>query len=92
MALLEAAGADGTGFEEFVAGEGRAEHDQMQRKIFDAGIYGVPSYVVNGEVFFGRENLPAVRYLLTGEVGPPPDVAYRNLVDESEGSPNVSDD
>jgi 2-hydroxychromene-2-carboxylate isomerase len=77
--ILEAAGADLAGFEQFVAGEGRREHDLMQRRIFDAGIYGVPSYVVDGEVFFGREHLPMVRFLLSGGEGEPPDVAYRNF-------------
>ncbi|HVR29169.1 MAG TPA: DsbA family protein, partial [Thermoanaerobaculia bacterium] len=74
--VLARAGADVAGFESFLAGEGRAEHDAMQAAIFDAGIFGVPSYVVGGELFFGREHLPMVRWLLSGRSGPPPDIAY----------------
>ena len=48
----------------------------MQRVIFDAGIFGVPTYVVDREVFFGREHLPMVRWLLEGRQGPAPDIAY----------------
>lgn len=73
------AGGETSGFREFLDGPGRAEHDAMQAAIFDAGIFGVPSYVVDGELFFGRENLPTVRWLLTGRRGPAPDIAYCRL-------------
>lgn len=73
------AGADPSGLREFLASSGREEHDAMQTAIFDAGIFGVPSYVVDGELFFGRENLPMVRWLLTGRRGPAPDIAYCRL-------------
>jgi 2-hydroxychromene-2-carboxylate isomerase len=85
--VLRSAGADMNGFESFLAGEGRAEHDAMQPAIFDAGIFGVPSYVVGGELFFGRENLPMVRWLLTGRKGPAPDIAYRHF--ESASLPSA---
>ena len=78
-AALAAAGADVIGFRGFLTGAGRAEHDSMQQTIFDAGIFGVPSYVVDGEVFFGREHLPAVSWLLAGRRGPAPDVAYATV-------------
>ncbi len=76
--LLEA-GARLDGFEDFHRGDGRALHDQMQKAIFEAGIFGVPSYVLNGELFFGREHLPMVRWLLEGKPGPAPDVAYARI-------------
>ena len=78
-AALAAAGAETDGFEAFHEGPGRAEHDAMQAAIFDAGIYGVPGYVVEGEYFFGREHLPMVRWILTGRRGTAPDVAYQHL-------------
>ncbi|MCY3818193.1 MAG: DsbA family protein [Gammaproteobacteria bacterium] len=74
-AVAEAGGAP-SGFPEFLDGPGRETHDAMQAAIFDAGIFGVPSYLVDGELFFGRENLPMVRWLLSGRSGPAPDVAY----------------
>ncbi len=77
--VLAAAGAETSGFESFSLGEGRREHDDMQALIFDAGIFGVPSYVVAGELFFGREHLPRVGWALAGASGPAPDIAYRHF-------------
>lgn len=77
--VLQEAGAETNGFLDYLAGEGRRVHDEMQRAIFDAGIFGVPSYVVEGELFFGREHLPMVRWMLRGRPGPAPDVAYRHF-------------
>jgi 2-hydroxychromene-2-carboxylate isomerase len=77
-ATLGESGARVTGFRAYAAGEGRAIHDEIQRAAFNAGIFGVPTYVVGGEVFFGREHLPRIRWLLTGRRGAPPDVAYES--------------
>lgn len=74
--VLEEAGADRSGFDDYHAGDGRARHDSEQAAIFDAGIFGVPSYVVDGELYFGREHLPRVRWILEGRRGDPPDVGY----------------
>jgi 2-hydroxychromene-2-carboxylate isomerase len=77
--VLADAGADLAGFEAFHTGEGRVRHDAEQTAIFDAGIFGVPSYVVDGELYFGREHLPRVRWILEGRRGAPPDVAYASV-------------
>lgn len=74
--VLAEAGASVDGFESFATGDGRTEHDAMQAKIFDAGIFGVPGYIVDGEYYFGREHLPRVRWQLRGKPGPAPDIAY----------------
>lgn len=76
---LQHAGAETEGFADYASHEGRREHDAMQAEIFSAGIFGVPSYVVEGELFFGREHLPSVRWILTGRDGPQPDIAYQNI-------------
>jgi 2-hydroxychromene-2-carboxylate isomerase len=78
-AVLAESGADLIGFAAFCHGDGRAQHDVRQLQIFDAGIFGVPSFIVDGELFFGREHLPRVRWLLSGKRGAPPDVAYRHF-------------
>jgi 2-hydroxychromene-2-carboxylate isomerase len=75
-AVLVEAGADVRGFAEHQRGDGRTRHDVAQRQIFEAGVFGVPSYVIDGELFFGREHLPRIRWLLGGKRGPAPDVAY----------------
>jgi 2-hydroxychromene-2-carboxylate isomerase len=74
--VLDEAGARTAGFLDYASGEGRLLHDSIQRKAFDAGIFGVPTYVIDGEIFFGREHLPRIRWMLTGRSGAPPDVAY----------------
>jgi 2-hydroxychromene-2-carboxylate isomerase len=77
--VLDEAGARTARFLDYASGEGRALHDRIQRKAFDAGIFGVPTYVIDGEVFFGREHLPRIRWMLTGRSGTPPDIAYRDF-------------
>ncbi|HZP45132.1 MAG TPA: DsbA family protein [Candidatus Binataceae bacterium] len=77
--VLIAIGADVGGFQAWARNEGRKIHDDLQRDAFEAGIFGVPTYVIAGERHFGREHLPRVRWLLGGRQGPPPDVAYEPL-------------
>lgn len=75
-ACIEAAGVSSEGFEDWQHGEGRAQHDELQAQLLPAGIYGVPTYVFDGEILFGREHLPYVRWALSGRQGSPPDIAY----------------
>ena len=74
--VIAEAGGDRAGFLDYLDGEGRAEHDRLQAALQPAGIFGVPTYVFEDEVFFGREHLPMVRWLLGGRQGPAPDIAY----------------
>ncbi len=71
-AQLREAGARVLGFRGFLAGEGRAEHDRIQQLAGEKGVFGVPTYVVGEEVFWGRENLALVRQRLTGQPLPQP--------------------
>lgn len=77
-ALLRESGADTTGFADYVASS-RAAYLAQQAAIFDAGIFGVPGYVVDGEYYWGREHLPRIRWILEGRRGPAPDVAYQHI-------------
>lgn len=83
LAVLEAtlarAEVDPAGFRAFAAGPGRQEHDAINAAAFDTGIFGVPSYLVEDELWFGREHLPRVEWLLSGRPGPAPDVANRSF-------------
>ncbi len=74
-ALLQEAGVEVSGFSEYLLGEGREYHDRLQDEILDLGYFGVPTYVIEGEVYFGREHLPRVRWHLKGKEGPLPDIA-----------------
>lgn len=73
---LVKAGVSSHGFREFESGDGRTLHDNLQQQFHAKGIYGVPTYVIGDEVFFGREHLPYLRWHLKGRVGPTPDIAY----------------
>lgn len=80
---LESVGVDSTKFEHFATGEGKLMHDQILETRFDAGMYGVPTYVVGEDVFFGREHLPYIRWILSGKNGPAPDIANELLTRET---------
>lgn len=73
---LNNAGVTSSGFQAFFEGKGGALHDQLQASLHGNGIYGVPTYVLGGEVFHGREHLPYLRWALSGQKGPAPDIAY----------------
>ena len=73
---LERAGVNSSGFDEFILGEGKRLHDDILSQRFDTGIYGVPTYVLNGDVFFGREHLPYIQWALSGKQGNAPDVQH----------------
>ena len=75
-AVVAESGGDGEGYRAFLAGEGRREHDALHAQLHGAGLFGVPTYVIDGEVFFGREHLPAIRWMLGGRRGCAPDTAY----------------
>lgn len=76
--VLQEIGAKTAGFQAYAASQGRALHDDMQRATFGAGIFGVPTYIVGGEIFFGREHLPRIRWMLNGRAGAAPDIAYEH--------------
>jgi len=64
-AALTEAGADGAGFADY-AETGRAEVAAISRAAEAQGVFGVPSFVLDGELFWGREHLPDIRELLAG--------------------------
>ncbi len=64
--LLEANGVDAAGFPEFLAGAGRAEHDRIRAEAEALGVFGVPSFVLNGEIFWGGERVELLRERLAG--------------------------
>jgi 2-hydroxychromene-2-carboxylate isomerase len=76
--VLQETGANTEKFREYVSGEGRELHDLIQRSAFEAGIFGVPTFIVDRELFFGREHLPRIKWILLGRHGSAPDVAYES--------------
>ncbi len=63
--VVEAGGA-GAGFLAFADGEGRAEHDRIRAEAEEMGVFGVPTFVVDGELFWGRQHLDLIRARLGG--------------------------
>jgi 2-hydroxychromene-2-carboxylate isomerase len=80
--VLREVGADVRGFRDETVGEARARYLARQLAIFDAGIFGVPGYVVEGEYYWGREHLPRIRWILQGRRGAAPDIAYQRIASE----------
>ena len=62
--VLEEAGADTAGFSAYLAGEGRGELERICRAAEANGVFGVPSFVIDGELFWGREHLDDIRAIL----------------------------
>jgi 2-hydroxychromene-2-carboxylate isomerase len=62
-AVLTEAGADGARFADY-AEAGRAEVAEISRAAEDTGVFGVPSFVADGELFWGSEHLPDIRAML----------------------------
>jgi 2-hydroxychromene-2-carboxylate isomerase len=61
--VLEEAGV--SGFPDW-AEIGCEDVERICREAEAAGVFGVPSFVLNGELFWGREHLPAIRAMLIG--------------------------
>jgi 2-hydroxychromene-2-carboxylate isomerase len=80
VSILNEAGVNVAGFDAYQQGEGRTVHNALQEEILDKGYFGVPTYVIDGESYFGREHLPRVRWHLSGCPGPIPDVAYDTIL------------
>jgi 2-hydroxychromene-2-carboxylate isomerase len=70
--VLAALGQDPAQFAAFAEGPGPAELASLRARLVAAGVFAVPSLVVEGEVFVGRAHLPMARWLLQGRTGAPP--------------------
>jgi 2-hydroxychromene-2-carboxylate isomerase len=67
--VLSDAGAPVAGFFDYLDREGRIAHDRIQRQAEEIGVFGVPTFVVDGEIFWGGDRLWMVREKLG--VAPP---------------------
>lgn len=64
-ALLKEVGVDPTGFQAFVAGEGPGELAAHQAEGEKQGVFAVPTFVVDGELFWGQDRIDFVRAKLS---------------------------
>jgi len=63
VAVLNEAGADVSEFAEWADG-GRSEVAQIVRDAEVLGVFGVPSFILDGELYWGREHLADIREIL----------------------------
>jgi 2-hydroxychromene-2-carboxylate isomerase len=59
-ALTIEAGAP-PGFAAFLAGDGGAEHDRLRAEAEASGVFGVPTFVFDGELFWGGDRIGVLR-------------------------------
>ncbi len=71
-ALLDSVGADGARFLDWSADEGPSSAAAIAGELRDRGLFQVPAYIVEDEVFYGRQHLPMIRWILEGRSGPVP--------------------
>lgn len=65
--ILEDLGASG-----FELDEGARRLEKLREELAERGAFGIPTYLVEGQMFMGRQHLPMIRWLLTGQEGPGP--------------------
>jgi len=61
IAALDAAGAPGADFPAFLANDGGAAHDRIRAEAEAAGVFGVPTFVFEGALFFGGDRIDLLR-------------------------------
>ncbi len=62
-------GADVGLFVAWAAADGPAAGEAVAIELANAGVFQAPATLVCDQVFYGRQHLPMVRWLLEGEVG-----------------------
>ena len=63
-AVLAEAGADPARFAAYATADGPQALARICREAEEKGVFGVPSFIVDGELFWGREHLPDIRAML----------------------------
>ena len=60
------------GFDTWSAREGRDTAQRIASELRRDGVHQAPAYLLEGEVFYGRQHLPMIRWILNGRAGPGP--------------------
>ena len=56
-AVIASLGGSAAGFEVYVHGDARTEHDRIIDEAETLGVFGVPAMVFNGELFWGTDRI-----------------------------------
>jgi 2-hydroxychromene-2-carboxylate isomerase len=59
-------------FERWAAERGEEELGRVDEALRTAGVDQTPAYLVEDELFYGRQHLPMIRWILGGRTGPGP--------------------
>lgn len=70
--VYEDIGINSNSFKEWAIDEGKKELDLIMNQAHENGVFGVPSYFIENELFWGREQLPLIEARLTNN--------YSNLI------------
>jgi 2-hydroxychromene-2-carboxylate isomerase len=68
--VIEESGAPSAAFADFLVGEGRADLDRINSEAEAAGVFGVPTFVIDGELFWGGDRIWMVREQLSAGATP----------------------
>jgi 2-hydroxychromene-2-carboxylate isomerase len=68
--VLTECGVDTGAFSRFLDGEGRRQLDEIQAEAEAAGVFGVPSFLLDdGDLYWGREHISRIREILAATNG-----------------------
>lgn len=70
--MVTGAGGDAAAFLAWAEGEGPRVASALADELRERGLFQVPAFVVGDEVFYGRQHLPMIRWILEGRSGPVP--------------------
>ncbi len=70
--LLRALDLHSLDFDEWPRTEGPRQAESIASALREAGVFQAPAYLVEDEVFYGRQHLPMIRWILNGRAGPGP--------------------
>jgi 2-hydroxychromene-2-carboxylate isomerase len=70
--LLRELRLDPDGFDAWAPDEGALEAKRVATALREAGIEQAPAYLVEDEIFYGRQHLPMIRWVLDGRKGAGP--------------------
>ena len=70
--ILESLDTDTAGFEAWAVDRGSASALALTEELRERGLSGAPIYLIDSEVFLGRQHLPMIRWMLGGKEGPGP--------------------
>ena len=69
--VVERCGLESVAFREWASDETEAA-TSVSEQLAEAGVFQTPAYLVGDEVFFGRQHLPMIRWILEDKQGPVP--------------------